>query len=264
MGKQQNKNQKIDVAILALIPIAAFLLTMWMGTNLLITTVLFFGLPALYLSLRNRAIFIKSTIFALIFTLPLSFFVDVLAVLDQSWIVPHTVFPFKFFGVATVEVFIFSLLWSLFAILFYEHFFDRGKRGDRIDKKMRYLLYLFAFLIGLVAVAYGIDLSLIRVPYFFLVVGLVFVAPPVVVFLYHYPMFLKRFTVVGIYFFFVTILFEITALDAGQWIYPSEHVIGYVELFGYRFPFEEFVFWVGLAAPSILAYYEFFADDRRA
>jgi hypothetical protein len=94
-------------------------------------------------------------------------------------------------------------------------------------------------------------------------ISLIFVMPPLILFLLRFPRFLSRFVVIGVYFFFVLLVYEITALQIGLWSFPGSHFIGWVNLFGYSFPIEEFAFWMMFATLSVLAYYEYFADDRR-
>jgi len=57
--------------------------------------------------------------------------------------------------------------------------------------------------------------------------------------------------------------YELTALHLGLWSFPGEHFIGWVDILGYRFPFEEFFFFIVLASIAGLAYYEFFDDDQK-
>ena len=186
-----------------------------------------------------------------------------MAAIDGSWIIPHTIFPFKFFGVATVEVYIYGFFWGLLAVLFYEHFFDRGKWKDKISKNIRYLIYLFALLIISVIILFFLNKNLLHVPYFYLWVNLIFVIPPLIIFLYFFPNLIRRYVITAVYFFFFLILYEFIALETGQWIFPGQNFIGFVEIFKYRFPFEELFFWMVFATPSFLAYYEFFADDKK-
>ena len=155
-----------------------------------------------------------------------------------------------------------GLLWALFAVLFYEHFFDRS-HSPRFPKSYNKLLYLFAVLIAGVFITYFINPALLVIPYFYFWVSVIFVVIPLIWFLYSRPKFLSRLTVAGVYFFIVLLLFELAALAVGLWTFPGTHFIGWVELFGYSFPMEEFVFWMMFATPSLLAYYEFFADDRK-
>jgi hypothetical protein len=64
------------------------------------------------------------------------------------------------------------------------------------------------------------------------------------------------------YFFALFILLELTGVHLNQWVFPGEF-IGWVELFGIKFPFEEFFFFIILGSAVILSYYEVFADDRK-
>src|SRR3989339_447213 len=101
-------SKKIDALAIIFLPILASIIILLLKTDLVvISVILFFGLPSLYIAIRNPGIILKSSIFAFLFSWPLSLFVDTLAAIDGSWIIPHTIFPFKFFGVATVEVYIY-------------------------------------------------------------------------------------------------------------------------------------------------------------
>ncbi|MDE2037811.1 MAG: hypothetical protein KGI69_01135 [Patescibacteria group bacterium] len=251
-----------DTVVLVLLPLSAAAATIAYGADKFIATTLFFGLPIAYLTIRRPGIFRKSLIFAFFFSLPLSIFVDTLAVYDGAWYVPHSIAPFRLFGAATLEIYWFGLLWVLLAVLFYEHL--SGQSISRpFSPAYRWLLALFALLVIIVPVLYLIDAALLAIPYFYLWMSLVFVMPMLVWFLVRYPAFLPRFISAGAYFSFLLLLFELTALHQGLWTFPGKHFIGWIELFGYRFPLEEFVFWIIFATPSLLAYYEYFADDRK-
>lgn len=262
-----DNKKSFDLSIMFLFPFLASALTLIFKTNLFVSTLLFFGLPALYISLRNLSIIAKSVIFSMIVSFPLSLFIDVFAAKDGSWVIPRSIFPFKFFGVATMEVYVFGLLWVLSLILFYEHFIDRGGSGDKLPKNIKYLEYLSAFLISITAIIYLFEKSLIVIPYFYLLIGILIVILPLSVFLYYNRKFtvhiFDKFFKLGLYFFILMLLFELVAVHTGQWIFPGNHFIGWVELWGLRFPFEEFFMWMILASPAMIAYYEYFADDKR-
>ena len=241
----------------------AAVLTLTYQPNLLISTVLFFGLPSLYIIANNPGICGKSLTFAFFFSIPLSLFVDALAAADGSWVVRQSILPWRALGVATVEVYVYGLLWVLFAVLFYEHFFDRGRKGDRVSPRIKYLAYLFVVLVFLVSVIFLEDKALPKVPYFYSLLGSVFVVPPVVIFIFRHSAFLRRFALIGVYFFFFLLLFELVALTTDLWSFPGNDFVGFVSLLGCRFPIEEVLFWMCAGTPSLLVYYEVFADDRR-
>jgi len=49
-------------------------------------------------------------------------------------------------------------------------------------------------------------------------------------------------------------------LQLGQWAFPSNDFVGWVSLFGQRFPFEELFYWTMLAAVTVISYFEYFDD----
>ncbi len=257
------KNKLVDILILIALMLAAAVFTVILSVDKFISVLLFFGLPCLYLIFRDSTTLKKSFVFAFLFSIPLSVFVDTLAVFDGGWYVPHSIVPYRLFGAATFEVWLFGLLWVLFAVLFYEYFFDHHRASDWFPKIYTKLLYLFALLVIGVTAAFFINAAPLIIPYFYTWVSLIFVLPPLIWFLIRKSKFLLRFTVQGIYFCILLLAYEIAALQIGLWSFPGVHFIGWVNLFGYSFPFEEFVFWMIFATPSILAYYEYFADDGK-
>ncbi len=252
-----------DIVVMLISPVFAAVLTASFGANLFVSVLLFFGLPALYISVRSRGIFLKSFIFAFIFSIPLSLFVDALAAVDGSWVIPKSMFPFRFLGVATVEVYLFGLLWVLSAILFYEYFFDKGSTRDPISPRLKYLIYLFSALVLIVLLFYFSNGHVPHIPYFYVLVGTASVLIPLTLFLRSHKEFAGRYALAGLYFFCTLLLFEFVALKTGQWIFPSKHFLGLMPFFGHELPLEELFIWMMAATPALFAYYEFFADDLR-
>lgn len=255
--------KKIDISLLILFPVLALIITIFCKTNLFESTLFFFGIPSIYLTIRNHKIFLKSFIFALLLATVSSLFFDVLATLDKSWTIPNSLFSFRFFGIASVEVYFFGFFWVLLSVLFYEHFFEKSRREKIIEPKMKYLLTICVVLSSIVLITYLFnDIQILTIPYIYSWFSLLFIVE-LIGFLYHYPNFLRKFILIAIYFFFLDFLFEIGALHNGQWIFASTHYIGFVELFNYKFPIEEFVFWMVFCTPALLAIYGFFDDDMK-
>ena len=258
-----SKKKLFDLFILTALLFVATTFTIVFSVDKFVSILLFFGLPCLYLIFRDSTTLKKSLIFALLFSIPLSVFVDTLAVFDGGWYVPHSIVPYRLFGAATFEVWLFGLLWVLCTVLFNEYFFDHHRASDWFPKVYEKLLCLFALLVVGVTAVFFIDTTFLAIPYFYTCVSVIFVLPPLIMFLIRKPRFLLRFTLQGVYFFILLLTYEIATLQIGLWSFPGVHFIGWVNLFGYSFPFEEFVFWMMFATPSILAYYEYFADDRK-
>jgi hypothetical protein len=254
--------RKLDLTLVFILPIVAAIITVAIRTGLLVSIVMFFGVPTAYLALRNPGIFKKSFAFASLLSVPLSLFVDTLAAINGSWVIPESIFPIRLFGVATIEVYFFGLLWVLYAIMWYEHFFDGGKRGDRLSAQMSYVIWLSVALLIYVVVGFLFDNQLLHIPYFYGLVGVVLVVIPLIAFIFIYPFFWRRFALIGVYFFCLLSLFELAALATVQWTFPGPDFIGFVPMFGFRVPVEEVVIWMLLATASVLSYYEFFGDNR--
>jgi hypothetical protein len=80
---------------------------------------------------------------------------------------------------------------------------------------------------------------------------------PLAAFLFRAPRFLGAFLKTAVYFFFFDFIHELTSLELGHWTFPGENFIGWISVFGYRFPFEEMIFWMMMSPLSILSYYVF-------
>ena len=259
---KNSKKQKLDIVLLVLFPFIAIAVSLIFKTNFLISTLLFFGLPSIYLSYKNQKAIKKTLLFTFIISVPLSILIDYIAVINNSWYVPTSFFPFRFLGVIPIEDFIWGYGLAYTVIIFYEHFFDKTGR-EIIDKRMQYFGWLFGILLLLFFAILFLNPALLNIKYAYFWLGLTLVLLPAVTFLTFFPRMLSKYLKTGVYFFLLTLLLELTGLHLDQWRFPGTYFIGWVELFGYRFPFEEFFFFIMITAMAILSYYEFFDDDRK-
>ncbi len=258
-----NKPTKTDLAVVILSPIIATVITVAFKTNMFVSTLLYFGLPALYLSYKRPCIVRKSLIFTLATAIPLSLAINYLAYLNQSWYITSTIFSFRLFDLMALEDFMFAFLWIYFAIIFYEYFTDSGSEKDTISHNLIYLSISFFSLLIILLLLVLISPRMLQIDYFYLKGGIITLLLPLVIFLRFFPKFLKKFAVAGLYFFSLSLLFELSALYTNQWTFPGNQFVGFAEIFGLRFPYEDVLFWFILGVYGILAYYEFFADDRK-
>ncbi len=257
----QIEHTQIDIAVLILAPILATMLSLIIEANFLTSTLLFFGVPSLYLSYRAKEKVKKTLTYSLLFSIPLSYIIDYLAILNKSWYVPTTIFPFRLPGEIPIEDMVWGFLLVYFVIIFYEYFLDKGE--DKINHKNRkYLALLFSLLVaGLFFFAIFLQ-EILHIPYFYFFVCVFMIVCSVRI-LSVSPSLISKVVMTGAYFFVLAIMFELTGIHLNQWIFPGTEFIGYVELFGLKFPFEEFLGWFVLAAIGILAVYEFVDDDRK-
>lgn len=254
--------KKVDIAFLILFPILSVVLSLALKANFFIATLLFFGLPSLWLSLRTPQQVKKTFLFSLFLSVPLGVVFDYIGTIDEAWYVPQSIFPIRLFGVVPVEdlIYAFFLVYSI--VIFYEHFLDKGKH-ELIDKRMKYLAWPLITLVMVFFVALFTKPEILAIPYAYFWLGTAIFLIPAVTFLSFFPRLLSKYVKTAAYFFILALLFELTGLELQLWTFPGNHFIGWVEIFGYRFPFEEFFFWFIMSAITVLSYYEFFDDDRR-
>ena len=255
------KYRKLDILILIFFPLFAMVTSIALEANYLISTLLFFGAPSLYLSVRNYKIILKSFIFSMLLGFPFATIINSVAVLSKSWLT-YSIFDFRFLGLIPIEDFVFGTLFVYLTIMFYEHLLDKGK-DNKIDKKLRLFIIplTIIFLIFLIIIFKSSEL--LNIPYAYFWIGLLAGLLPLAAMLSFFPRLFCKFIKAASYFFFLTLLFELTALHLDQWVFPGDQFIFWVDIAGNRFPFEELFFWVILASISVLTYYEFFADDRK-
>lgn len=254
--------RKIDAFMLVLLPALSVLLSITIRANFFLSILLFFGIPSLWFSYRTpvkiKKIFLSSLIFSIPFALVLYYFGTV----DGSWFVPTTIFPFRLFDIIPIEDIILSFLLVYSVLVFYEHFLNKGK-NRLIDERMKYFLWPTLIIIMVFISIILTKPEFLNIPYAYFWLWTILILLPTISFLSSFPKLIARYIITASYFFPVLLLFEFTGLELNQWTFPGAHFIGWIELFGYRFPFEEFFFWCIIAAIGILSYYEFFNDDRK-
>jgi len=255
------RTKKIDFAVLFLIPVCGAAATVLLHLSYLNSILLFLGLPILYLSFRaSRVALIKSALFAFIFALPLSIVLDYIIVADGGWFVPASIL--RILGIVPFEDILFGFLSAWAITLIYEFFLEHPEK--RIFRsKMKELATVVAAALSFFILILIVSPSLLQISYAFLILCFLFLLLPLLFMLWRYPQLDKKYLMVGGYFFFMSLCWELSALYVGQWEYLGFHYIGWLGIFGFKLPVEEFVFlWVAYA-PAVLAWYEFFDDDRK-
>lgn len=126
MKLSEKERIKIDILMLAVLPLVAVTLSLWLKLPFLFSTILFYGVPFLYFSLRTKNLILRTFIFSFIFSVPGGIAGDYLATRDGSWHIP-TIFPFRMFGLVSVEGIVWLFLTIYTIVITYEHFMDKGK-----------------------------------------------------------------------------------------------------------------------------------------
>lgn len=116
------------------------ILAIYFKLDYFVTTLLYFGLPGLYLSLQDRKKIKRNLIFSILFTVP-AVYVDYLAEKSLAWFEPSSIFHFRIGGIVPIEAILWFFLLSYLVIAFYEHFFDHATHKS-VGKHMKILLSL--------------------------------------------------------------------------------------------------------------------------
>lgn len=254
--------KKLDIFLLVLFPIISVILSLAIKANFFTSILLFYGPPSLWLSFRTPNQVPKTLIFTTLCSIPFGIVIDYLATTDQSWFVPVSIFPSRLFGIIPYEDIIWGFLLVYSTIIFYEHFLDKGKQG-LVDRKMKYFVWpvLTALIVFLSIHFLKPELLVLKYAYLLLGIGLVLI--PSITFLSFFPRLISKYIKTASYFFILSLLFELTALQLNQWTFPGNNFIGWVSILGFDIPFEEFFFFFVMTSIGILSYYEFFDDDRK-
>lgn len=251
--------KKVDILIIILVPIVGSLLSLYLKTNLLISSLLYYGVLSLYLSLRTKKAIVKTIIFSIILAIP-SGILDYLGVLDKSWYVA-TIFPVRLFDAVPLEDILWFLLANYSIIIFYEHFLDKSKHKI-IDNHLKYLILLVFFIITIFFTLYYFNPAHLYIPYYYTLVGFLSLLLPTIIILLLFPKLLANYFITFLYFFVYSLIFELTALELHFWEFPGKHFIGWVELFGYRLPLEEFFYFFMISAMGVVSYFEIFDVEK--
>ena len=268
-----SKTKRLDFLMIIIIPmLTAVILSLWRA-NFFLSTLLLFGLPSLYLIYKYGAAVKKTFIFSVVFSIPFTFILDYLISRDRGWYIIDTIFSFRVFDVIALEQFLWGFLCVFYIVIFYEYFLDKteprpiipllNKAGESAQRHMEYFsIALSIVLFIFVALAFWAP-ELLVLDYAYLILGILLGVIPLTIFLFRFQDLVVRFFASTVYFIFFSMIVEYTGLKLNHWIFPGHHFLGMINFFGFPIPYEEVILYFFFSAPIVLAYYEFFCDDRQ-
>lgn len=228
----------------------------------MITILLFYGFPSIWLSLRTPLRVKKTLIFTSLLAIPFGIIIDYFGTKDQSWFIPMSIFPSRLFGIIPYEDIIWGFLVIYSTIIFYEHFLEKGKH-KLIDKRMKYIIWPVLIVLILFLSTMFLNQEILTLKYAYMWIGSTLILIPSITFLSFFPKLISKYIKTASYFFVLSLLFELTALQLNQWTFPGNNFIGWVQLLNFKIPLEELFFFLVMTSIGILSYYEFFDDDRK-
>lgn len=257
-----DKKLRVDFYVVLGVILLSIPLILYFKVRPLTSALFFFVIPTIYLFLRKGKPVKELAAGSLLIGAGFGFIFDILASANNAWneLGSQLVFNYRIFGFLPADEPIWFILWALFILVFYEHFYEKH-RTDKLSKKFFYiiipaLIVLFATILTTIL---NKNLLLFSHAYFFLTIPTLI---PVLYVLKNRSFLVAKFLKTSVFFFFLFLVYELTAIKLGQWYFPGEY-IGWVEIKGLKFPIEELIFWIGLSPFAVLALYEGFVDDDK-
>ncbi len=259
---KKNK-RKIDLILLLIYPIIGSLFSLILKINAFESIIIFFAIPALYLTIKAIQYSKKAILFSIIAGVPLIIIVDYIAQITKQWVIPSSIFSFKLLGVIPIEVILWTILNLYLIIMFYEYFLDKHVTKKLWYPHIKYLIIIILFLFILFITFYFYLPTLLNIPFFYLFFGIILLLIPIIIQMSKYPKMNIKFFKTAAYFFYLSFIYEVTALQLNWWHFSGTNFIGWISLFNIKFPLEELIFWISLFAMAVLTYYEYFDDDEK-
>ena len=201
-----------ELLVFYILPIVAVVLSLALQAEYLMTILLFWGFPALFLSFLAKKHVKKALLFAAIGT-PFLMSLDLIFYFTQSWYVFTD--TYRLLGIIAWEDILYFFFWVYFPVLFWEHFYDSNKKDPLWRKRMRFLVYLFVFSTLMISFSWLFAPHLLLIPYFYLCSTIVLILLPLLFESIFNPKLAFKFLGVGLHFAFSGILYELTALHLG-------------------------------------------------
>lgn len=243
---------KLILALLAwaLLPPALLLL---LHGNFLLSSILYFILPAAYFSYRMPRMVPRATVIATL-SIPFIAMLDYIAFLNNAWTVP-SVSTFRILTFIPIEDFVFTVAGVYLIVMAWAYFFH-PPQYERINiTRVKVVALGEAILFALFLLVYAFAPTVFRVPYYYFFLVLFFFVLPALILLKYFPAYHKSLLRAVPHSFVLMLLWELVALALGFWTFPGEY-LAFIRLGGLHFPVEEMVSWMILFLPATLAFTE--------
>src|SRR5882724_7763905 len=138
-----SRSRKWDWAVVITLPVVATFITAYFHTSFLLSIVLYFIVPAMYLVFRNKRFLKKALLFTSV-SIPFMIIADYFATRDGSWL-NSSIFPFRVLNGFALEDFLWVASWFFYIVLFYEYFIDQSRDGYDAPLNSRYKILLIGW-----------------------------------------------------------------------------------------------------------------------
>lgn len=254
------KQRKFDWILIIIWPIIASVISMFWQVNFFVSTILFYVLPSIYISLRNPK-YVKKALYMALIGLPILLITDWIAVKTGTWFFPTSIFDSRLFGTTVFEVVLWLFMYVYFVMVFYEYFLDRHFDNKPIHRRFKYMIFVVMLFFVIFLMSMFVTGTFVKIPYIYLIFGFIFCFIPIPLILFKFPKLITKVLQATIYFAASSFLWEIVALKLNQWTFPGNYFIGWLEIANVKFPLEEFLVWIVLGSAAVIVWYEYFDDD---
>ncbi|TSD03504.1 MAG: hypothetical protein Athens071416_185 [Parcubacteria group bacterium Athens0714_16] len=255
-----NKEKKKDLFYITLAFLFFTFVVYQFKLGYLETVILLFGIPSVFLSFKLKTSIKKSALFSIAFSFPMAFVFDYICNVSGCWYENGSL-GITILNAYPLDIFIWGFIYFYFITIFYEYFFDKDKNKTKISKNLKFWVYASILLIFLFSFIYITNRELLVIKNFYIVGLIIFFLIPIILMCWNYPSLIKKISIQGFWFFFVSVIYEVLAVHLGHWRFVKGMNIGWVEIFGVGFALEEFLFLI-FAVPATICIYEFLADDK--
>ncbi len=251
----------LDCLVLFALAVFAILFSLLIHAIFLVSAFLFLGLPSIYLISRGKVKVKLTTVTVLLFGFLYCFLMDYLAELygAWSWKPSQLIFQSKILGVVSPDAIIWTALWVLLLVLFYEHMLEHHRK-DKISSRIWYLVGIGLAFLSVIVWFSTTNPAQSHSSYAYFILGLCTI-PPFLFVLYSKPRLVLKVLKTMLYFVPLYLSYEITGRYLGQWDFPG-HYIGMIQIGSVWFPLEEFMFWIVGSSVLTLTGYELFIDEK--
>lgn len=217
-----------------------------------VSTLLFFAVPSIYVTIRRPELFKLLSIYAIAIGIPFVLIVDAIGVYNNAWW-ETSMFSIRIFNLVPFDTVLWGVLYAYTIPALYEYFF--GKRKSIILPK-KFWIFEIGLLIALSTflVAFIFNREWFIIPYFYAIfVGIFYVLICIIGLIQRTKEFLQ---LLKQCFIFSILLFigELGALAAHQWGFLGTEYIGMINIGQISFPFEEMI-WILIGVPAFLYVY---------
>ncbi len=256
-----DRNLKIDLSVLILHLIISPLIILEFKTPFLVSTVIYFLIPSIYLLVRKpkairetlEAVGLFGIIFAILF--------DLIGEINKAWIVSGVpIIKYSLLGIIPVDGIVWSILWIFYVITFYEHFSIHSHTNMMKKGWMRITVFSLIML-SIFFLIYTINPLILKIPYTYLFLGILGVFMSICI-LIKKPNFLRDLLLTSLYFIPLCLLFEYTSLSLSHWKFPGQYIYTF-PVHGLLIPLEEILFWIIFSNGIIILYYKWWVDDAK-